>query len=123
MATVIESYSALFTATLRVFDLADGDLAVDVAFIDPSSPTPESLGTYTVAPSGRQTAAVPPGTYRLEFHQPSASPTGSSCTITVKDGGLYTFIAVPGAIAVSQAGDVPGTAADLFVPTSPLCRT
>ena len=119
---MIESYAALFTATLRFFDLADGDLAVSVAFIDPDSPQPQSLGTYTLASSGRQSAAVPPGTYQLEFRQPSAGTTGPSCTVTIEDGGLYTFIAVPGAIAVSLAGYWPGMAGDLFVPSSRLCQ-
>jgi hypothetical protein len=112
----------MFNASIRLFNLADGDLAVNVAFVDPSSPEPEPIGTYTIAQSGRQSAAVPPGTYQLEFHQVSGNVPGSICTIVIKDAGPYTFIAVPGAIAVSRAGYNPIKARDLFVPTSSLCQ-
>ena len=120
-AEIIDSYAAMFTATIRLFNLADDDLAVTVSFVDPGSPEPQPIGTYTIARSGRQAAVVPPGTYRLEFHQSSAA-TGSTCTIAIKDAGLYTFIAVPGAVSVSRGGFHPTKARDLFVPTSSLCE-
>jgi hypothetical protein len=119
---MIEASSAQFSATIRLLDLADGDLAVAVAFIDPSSPGPQALGTYTLGASGQQSDKVPPGTYQLAFRQPSTSASGSTCTITIAKGGVYTFIAVPGAIAVSRMGHTPTQTADLFVPTSTLCR-
>lgn len=122
IAAIIGSYSAYFTATIRLLDLADGDLAVTVTFIDPNSPQPQALGTYTLGSSGEQSDSVPPGTYRLDFRQPSGSTTGPTCTITIKKGGVFSFIAVPGSIAVSQAGYTPTKAGELFVPTSSLCR-
>ena len=121
IAAMIEASAAQFSATIRLLDLADGDVAVTVAFIDPSSGPPSPLGTYTISPSGRQSDAVPPGTYRLVFLQ-SGSTTGPTCTITLAKGGVYTFVVVPGAIAVSRAGYTPTTTADLFVPSSTLCQ-
>jgi hypothetical protein len=122
MADIIEGYSASFTATIRLLDLADDDLAVTVSFVDPNSPDPQALGTYTLGSSGQQSDAVPPGTYRLDFRQPSGSKTGPTCTITIKKGGVFTFVAVPGALAVSRKGYTPTKAADLFVPSSSLCH-
>jgi hypothetical protein len=122
IAAIIGSMAKSFTATIRFLDLADGDLAVTVAFVDPSSPQVQALGTYTLGSSGQQSNKVPPGTYRLAFRQPSTSKTGPTCTITIAKGSVYTFVAVPGAIAVSRAGYTPTKAADLFVPTSSVCR-
>jgi hypothetical protein len=121
MAAIVESMSASFSATIKFLDLADGDLAVTVAFIDPSSPQPQALGTYTLGSSGQESDKVPPGTYRLDFRQPPGGKTGPTCTITIKKAGVYTFVAVPGAIAVSRAGYTPTKAGELFAPTSSLC--
>jgi hypothetical protein len=119
---VIDAYSASFTATITLLDLADAELAVSVAFIDPDSGQSDALGTYTVGPSAQISNAVPPGTYRLDFREPAGSATGPTCTIEVKKEETYSFIAVPGAIAVSRAGFTPITVRDLFVATSSLCR-
>jgi hypothetical protein len=122
MAALIESYAAYLTATIRLLDLADGDLAVTVSFVDPSSPQTQPLGVYTLGPSGQESDPVPPGTYRLDFRQPPGSTSGATCTITVTKGDVYTFVAIPGAVAVSRAGYAPTKAADLFVATSSLCH-
>ena len=122
LAAVIGSNAQYFSSKITILNLADGDLAVTVAFVDPSGGPPSPLATFTIGPSGQQSDAVPPGTYRLGFRQ-SGSTSGSTCTITIAKGGRYTFAAVPNAIAVSRAGHTPTKAADLFVPTSSLCRT
>jgi hypothetical protein len=121
LAAIIASNATYFSSKVTILDLAAGDLAVSVAFVDPSGGPPSPLATFTIGPSGQQSDALPPGTYRLGF-RPSGSTTGSTCTITIAKGGLFTFVAVPGSIAVSRAGHPPTKAADLFVPTSSLCR-
>jgi hypothetical protein len=121
VAAIIEASAAQFSATIRLLNLADSDIAVSVAFIDPSTPQPQDLGTYTVGASGQESDSVPPGTYRLAFKQPLGASAGSTCTIAIAKGGVVTFVAVPGAIAVSRTGYAPTKSADLFVPTSSLC--
>ena len=123
VAALIESYSSSFTATVGLLDLGEADLAVTVAYVDTSSPgQPQDLGTYTVGPSGQESHALPPGTYRLEFRLPPGGTTGPTCTIAVKKGDVFTFVAVPGAVAVRRSGFTPIKAGDLFTTTSPLCR-
>lgn len=109
------------TSSITLIDLADGDLAVTVAYIDPSSEESIDLGTYALEFTEQITNQVPPGTYRLEFRQPANSATGPTCTIEISDGGGYVFAAVQDAIAISRTGAKPNDARELFVSTSSLC--
>jgi hypothetical protein len=114
--------SAYLTGKITLLNLADADLGVTVTYIDPASGQSEALGTYAVPSFAQQTYALPPASYRLDFGQPPDTSTGPRCTIVVKDGQAYSFVAVPGAIAISRAGHTPANARDLFVATSSLCR-
>jgi hypothetical protein len=114
--------SAYLTGNVTLLNLADADLAVTVTYIDPDSGQSVALGTYTVQSFAQQTNALPPASYRLDFRQPPDSSTGPRCTIAVKDGQAYSFVAVPGAIAISRAGYTPADARDLFLATSSLCE-
>lgn len=114
--------AAYLTGKITLLNLADVDLAVTVTYIDPASKQSQALGTFTVQSFAQQTNDLPPASYRLDFRQPPDSPTGPRCTIVVKDGQAYSFVAVAGGIAISRAGYAPATARDLFVATSSLCR-
>jgi hypothetical protein len=112
---------AFLTASITLVDLADDDVAVTVAYLDPDSGEPFDLGTYTLAPLDQQTNQVPPGVYRLEFRQPASTTTGSMCTIELGDAEAYTFAAIDGAVAIARSGEAPTDAKELFVATSSLC--
>lgn len=114
--------SAYLTGKVTLLNLGDADLAVTVTYIDPAGGQSMALGTYSVQSFGEQTNALPPASYRLDFRQPPGSSTGPTCTISVKDGQAYSFVAVPGAIAISRAGYTPTNARDVFVATSSLCK-
>jgi hypothetical protein len=112
---------AIMTSSITLVDLADADLAVSVAYVDPGSTKPFDLGTYKLGFTEQLTNKVPVGTYRLDFRQPATSKTGPRCTITIADGDAFTFAAIDGAVAITKAGVAPKAAGDLFVATSPLC--
>jgi len=112
---------AILTSSITLLDLADDDLAVMVAYVDPDSDEAIDLGTYSLAFAEQQTNQVPPGVYRLDFRQPVDDATGATCTIDLSDGEAYTFAAIDGGVAVSRAGDTPTDARELFVATSSLC--
>lgn len=112
---------AYLTSSITLIDLADGDLAVIVSYVDPSSSDSLDLGTYTLASTEQMTNQVPPGTYRLDFRQPADSPSGSTCTIEISDTDSYVFAAIDGAIAISRTAWTPTDARELFVATSTLC--
>lgn len=113
--------SAYLTGRVTLLNVADADLAVTVTYVDPAGGQPQALGTYSVLTFGQQTSALPAATYRLDFRQPPGSATGLTCTIAVKNGQAFTFVAVPGAIAISRVGYTPTRGRDLFVATSSLC--
>jgi hypothetical protein len=112
---------AYLTSSITLIDLADDDLSVTVSYADPSSNESIDFGTYALASTEQMTNQVPPGTYRLEFHQPAKSTTKQTCTIEVSDSDAYTFAAVKGAVAISRTGTKPKNVRDLFVSTSSLC--
>jgi len=112
---------AILTSSITVLDLADGDLAVTVGYVDPDSDEPIDLGTYTLGFGGEHTNEVPPGIYQLAFRQPADSATGPTCTIELGDGEAYTFAAIEGAVAIARTGEAPTDAGELFVGTSSLC--
>lgn len=112
---------AYLTSSITLIDLADDDLVVDVWYVDPSTDEAIDLGSYALEATDQMTNQVPPGTYRLEFHQPAGSKTGSTCTIDVSGADGYVFAAVPGAVAVTRTGTNPRDVGDLFVTTSSLC--
>ena len=109
------------TSSITLLDLADGDLSVAVSYVDPSSSDAFDLGTYELESTDQMTNQVPPGTYRLVFHQPASSASGLTCTIEVTDSDGYVFAAVHEAIAVSRTGTAPKSVGELFVATSSLC--
>jgi hypothetical protein len=112
---------AFMTASITLLDLADADLSVAIAYVDPGGSKPFDLGTYSLKFTEQLTNQVPPGTYRLTFRQPAAGKTASSCTIDVADGEAFTFAAIDGAVAITKAGTTPKKSGDLFVATSSLC--
>ncbi len=117
-----QEIAAVLTSSITLLDVADTDFSATVTYIDPSSGTKAALGTYVVGASEHLSESVPAGTYQIDFRLPSTARTTLTCTIAVKDGGAFTFVAVPGAIAVSRGVATPASAADLFVATSSLCK-
>lgn len=93
-----------------------------VTYLDPDTQDPFPLGTYALDSMDQMTNSVPPGTYRLEFRQPSSSATGPSCTIEIADADAYVFAAVRDAVAISRLGTTPTSAGEVFIATSSLCR-
>ena len=114
---------AYLTSSITLIDLADGDLAVTVSYLDPDSAEAFDLGTYSLESLDQTTNQVPPGTYRLDFRQPANSATRTTCTIDIADASSYVFAALNDAIAISRTGHAPKTARELFVSTSSLCGT
>ncbi len=65
---------------------------------------------------------VNPGRYLVNFGLSSGGSDLGTCTLTVKSGDQYQFIALPERIAVNRVNDPPTIGTDLVVSTSTLCR-
>ena len=115
--------AALLSARITVLDVADSDLAVVVAYVDPKSGTSSPVGTFPVGSLEQLTEPVPAGRYALEFRLPAAATSGPRCTIDIADGGRVQFVAAgPDAIAVTTAATNPTSKSALLVPSSALCK-
>lgn len=122
LAIDLAELGAYLTSSITLVDLAETDLAVTVAYVDPDSGDSASLGTYTLGSMEQLTNSVPPGTYRLDFRQPADSPAGPSCTIEIGDADSYVFAAIESAVAIARTGNAPTETRELFVATSSLCQ-
>jgi len=122
LAIDLAELGAYLTSSITLVDLAETDLAVTVAYVDPDSGDSASLGTYTLGSMEQMTNSVPPGTYRLDFRQPADSPAGPSCTIEIGDADGYVFAAIENSVAIARTGAAPTETRELFVATSSLCQ-
>jgi len=112
---------AFMTSSITLLNLADDDLAVTVAYIDPEGGVPFPLGSFALESMDQVTNEAPPGTYTLEFRQSAGSTSATSCTIRIADAERYVFAALDDAIAISSSTTPPSMAGEMFVATSPLC--
>lgn len=117
----LDEIAAYLTSSITLLDLAEADLAVVITYHDPGSETPFPLGSYRLDSMEQVTNDAPPGRYTLEFHQPAAASTATTCTIEVGSDEGYVFAALGDAIALTSTGSTPSVADDLFVATSSLC--
>jgi hypothetical protein len=113
--------SANNDATITVFNLSDGDITINVSALDPKTGKYGMSLPYSVGVNDRIWRVVSVGQYQIKAQLVSPT-TALSCVVTIKGRNLFTFVAVPGAIAITRAGYTPTNAADLFMPTSSLCK-
>jgi hypothetical protein len=63
-----------------------------------------------------------PGRYRVDFGLTSGSADLGTCTITLKGGDLYQFVALPDKVVVNRVNRPANSGPDFVVATSALCR-
>ncbi len=63
-----------------------------------------------------------PGRYRIDFSAQSDGASLGTCTLTLKSGDQYQFVALPDRIVVNRLNHPASAGADLVVTTSALCR-
>lgn len=66
--------------------------------------------------------AANPGRYRVDFGTTRGGTNLGSCTLTIKSGDQYQFIALPNNIAIHRANNPASLGVDFVVATSALCR-
>jgi hypothetical protein len=63
-----------------------------------------------------------PGRYQVNFGTTSGAADLGTCTLTLRSGDLYQFVALPDKIVVNRVNKPPDNGRDLIVETSTLCR-
>lgn len=110
-------------ATVRISNLRDDALHVSITPLNaPKDSTPTTgaldlgrfdVDTYKAASAGR---------YRVDFALAKGGAALGTCTLTVRSGDEYQFVALPAQIAINRAPNPPTAGADLVVASSALCR-
>lgn len=69
------------------------------------------------------TSGLPnPGRYRVDFGTTSGGADLGTCTITLRGGDTYQFVALPNKLVINRANRPAQTGPDFVVETSALCR-
>ena len=96
------------SAELNQLDLPDEEAEFDRMQLEPFD-----IGSF---------ASLQPGRYDIDFESVNNPRVVLSCTIVVRKGDVYQFVAVPEGIAVSREGYSSQESEELDVSTSSLCR-
>lgn len=70
----------------------------------------------------RSYRAPKPGRYQIDFSTTTDGADLGTCTLSVKSGGQYQFVALPDMVVVNDVKRPPASGADLVVDSSALCR-
>ena len=124
--TTLLNLVGLGPATIEVMNFRDDAIQASI------TPLSESKEGTTEEESGKNLAlkafevssyrASNPGKYRVEIRPTSKSTPAGLCTLTVRGGDLYRFIALPDGIMVNRANSPSMTGKDLVLETSAFCR-
>jgi len=118
-------------SALNLIGLGPGDVeldnfrdeAIQVAIVQLDAP-PDSLPmevTLEINPFDIRTYRLQnPGRYRIDFSTGAADL--GTCTLNVKSGDEFQFVALPDGIVINPVDDPVSVGSDLVVATSALCR-
>lgn len=108
---------------MRVMNYTDDSLYVRVTRFDaPKDETPIPTNLELNAFDIKTHHIQDPGRYRVEFGTRRGESDAGVCTLSVRSGDDYQFVALPGRIAVTRANNPSPAGADYVVETSSLCR-
>jgi hypothetical protein len=108
------------SAEVVVVNLADRELSLTVALLDPDSDAEFVVGTFDLQPEQVTAQAVVPTIFRLAFALDGGS--SSSCIIEIGEGEQVQFAVVAGGIAITSSLGEPADVAEMLVATSSRCQ-
>jgi hypothetical protein len=83
-----------------------------------SSPDTLTLNAFDI----RSYHAQKPGRYRVDFHTVNGGADLGTCTLGIKSGDQYQFVALPERTVVNRANRPASIGTDFVIQTSTLCR-
>jgi hypothetical protein len=104
-----------------VLSLGDVALAVKVTFKDPDSGASGEAAAFTLNMLDLDAEPVLAGVYVVTFTRASGSTKPISCTLHVKDGDAFSFVATDQRIVILKGGKLAKKTAEQTVQTSSLC--
>jgi len=112
-------------AKIEVDNFRDDAIQVNITRADPvgtGTPTPSPSGLQLKAFDVRAYQAQNPGKYRVDFRATTGNANLGSCTLTVRGGDQWQFVALPDRIAVNRVNNPSQVGKDFVITSSSLCR-
>jgi|GEM_PF-1090679 len=107
---------------IEVDNFRDDAIQVSIRQVEVAPDAAPASGALSLDPFDiKSYRAQNPGRYRVEFALKQGGTLGT-CTLTVKSGDRYQFVALPARIAVNRANNPSSVGTDFVVQTSSLCR-
>jgi hypothetical protein len=108
---------------VEIDNFRDDSVQITIQAPDTSNGTPSSPDTLEIKSFDVHSyTAQQPGVYRVDFGSTSGGSELGSCTLTVKSGDHFQFVALPDNILINRVNNPPAQGPDLVVKTSSLCR-
>ena len=107
---------------VNLINLSDDRLDARLERYEEESGSYESYDSASAAPLEITGRALEQGQYILTLSTPGGVPVGGTCALTIQQGDVYQFVAVPAGIAVTKEGYTAQTADDMKLATSSLCQ-
>ena len=110
-------------AQIEVDNFRDDAIETSILQLDPpkdSTPLQSSvrLNAFDIKPYTVQN----PGKYRIQFRTTRGSNALGSCTLTIRSGDQYQFVALPERIVINRANNPAKVGSDFVIDKSSLCR-
>ena len=121
--TTILNLAGLGPADIEVDNFRDDTIQISILQLDVASDQSPIQTTFGLNAFDVHSYRVQqPGRYRVDFGTTYNGADLGTCTLTLKSGDQYQFVALPERIAVNRLNDPPSVGTDLIVATSTLCR-
>lgn len=121
----ILNLAGLGPADIEVDNFRDDAIQINLARIETvgaGTPTPNP-SSFRLNPFDVRTHHVQePGRYRVEFRAVRGNTDLGTCTLTIRGGDHYQFVALPERIAINRANNPSQVGSDFVIQKSTLCR-
>jgi len=110
-------------AGVEVDNFRDDTIQVAILQLDVSKDSTPAQDSFEIAAFDIQNyQAQSAGRYRVDFGTTSGAADLGTCTLTLKGGDQYQFVALPDKIVINRVNHPPVNGRDLIVETSTLCQ-
>ena len=121
-ATVL-NLAGLGPARIEVDNFRDDGINVSFSQLDASKDSTPIEGALQLNAFDVKTFHTPNAAkFRIDFVASTSRTNLGTCTLSVKSGDQFQFVALPDKIVISRVNNPPKTGTDLIMQTSTLCR-
>lgn len=115
--------AGLGPASIEVDNFRDDAIQAEIQQVEVAKDASAASGSLQLNPYDIKVyQSQGPGRYRVEFIGGTGGVSLGGCTLTLKGGDKYQFVALPDRIAVNRVNNPSAVGTDFVIETSSLCR-